>query len=166
MRNIVLAGFMGTGKTCVGKKLAGRLGIEFVDLDDVIEAREGRLITQIFAEKGEAYFRGVEKALVREFSEKTPFVIATGGGAVVDQENLRLLKKSGVVILLEADIETILERTHGQTHRPLLMVADPKGRIKELLEARAPFYKKADYAIDTTSLNVDEVVERILSLVS
>ena len=163
---IVLAGFMGTGKTTVGKELAGKLNLEFVDLDSVIERREGKKISKIFEEDGETYFRQLEKQVVKDCSEGGPRVLATGGGAIIDPENLEALKSNGVVILLEADTETIIKRTKDDTYRPLLLVQDPKKRIEELLESRRSFYNKADYKIDTSAMGVNEVVNQILGILA
>lgn len=165
MRNIVLVGFMGTGKNVVGKVLAQRLGIRFVDMDQMIEEIEGRSIAQIFEKNGEPYFRKIEKQVAKEVSEYEGVVIAAGGGVVLDQENVDNLKKNGLMICLSAKPGVILERTKGYIHRPLLNVEDPGKRVAELLEDRAPFYAKAHYQIDTSSLSVDEVVQKVLELI-
>jgi shikimate kinase len=166
MRNIVLVGFMGTGKSVAGKILARKLGRDFLELDEIIEKREGVSIKEIFEKKGEPYFRQLEKEAVREASKKKGIVISAGGGVIVDQENFRNLKKGGMIICLEASPDLILKRTKNKTCRPLLNVPDPKKKIEELLEKRAPYYRKADFCIDTDSLSVDEVVEKIMGLVS
>ncbi len=161
MHNIVIVGFMGTGKTVIAKKLSKELGKKYVSTDDIIEKREGKKITEIFQGNGEAYFRKTEKEVVKEVSRKADQVIDAGGGVVLDKENMANLKKGGVIICLWADPETILERTRSHGHRPLLNVADPLGKIKELLESRRPFYEKADFHVDTTKGKIDSVVERI-----
>lgn len=160
--NIILVGFMGTGKTVAGKRLAKRLKMEFIDLDDRIEEKEGRTISRIFKEDGEAYFRRIEKEAVKGIMVIKDSVVATGGGVVMDDENMVNLKKIGTVISLVASPDVILKRTSLETHRPLLNNAEPKKRIEELLKCREPFYKKADYSIDTSYLSIDEVVEEIL----
>ena len=154
---------MGTGKSIVGKLLADRLGREFLELDDIIEKREGTTIREIFEKKGETYFRRIEKEVVKEASQKKGIIISAGGGAIIDEENFNNLKKHGVIICLEASPEVILKRTKGLTCRPLLNVPDPKKRIEELLEERAPYYKKADFRINTDSLTIEEVVEKIIA---
>jgi len=167
--NIILVGFMGTGKTVVGKKLAKRFKMEFIDLDDKIEETEGRTILEIFEQEGEIYFRRLEKQAVKDIlgigeSHATlkDSVIATGGGVVLDDENIDNLKRIGIVICLTATPDAILKRTASETHRPLLKNVEPKKRIEEFLKYREPFYKKADYIIDTSYLEVDGVVEEIL----
>ena len=162
MKNTYLVGFMATGKTAVGQELANRLNNKFLDMDDVIEQREKMRIVDIFKKKGEAYFRGIERALVKEVSEKTDLVVGCGGGVVVNKENLADLKKSGIVICLKADVDAILKRAEGAEQRPLLNVGDRKARISELLEKRKPFYNQADNIIDTTNLNIKEVVDKII----
>ncbi|MFA5339375.1 MAG: shikimate kinase [Candidatus Omnitrophota bacterium] len=165
MKNIILVGFMGAGKTAVGKALAGLLKRDFVDLDEKIEKREGMPIAEIFAKKGEPYFRKVEKDAVKEMASLyTGVVTGTGGGAVIDKENVVNLKSNGILFYLDASPAKILERTKGHTHRPLLNVSDPKEKISELLAKRAEFYAQADHRIDTDNLSVDEVAEKIISL--
>ncbi len=164
MKNIILAGFMGTGKSVVGRLLAERLGRRFIDLDKEIEKKEKKPISQIFSEMGEPYFRKIEKEAVKGVSQLKDCIIAVGGGAIVDSENLEALKKNGIVICLLASIDAILERTKGTRKRPLLNVEDPKERIETLLEYRAPYYAKADCQIDTTNLSIEEVVARVLEI--
>lgn len=165
MRNIVLFGFMGTGKTTVGKLLAKKLGMDFVDVDDLIEADQKKTISKIFEENGEPYFREVEKRIIKEISGKQGLVIGAGGGAVLFEENLCNLEKSGVLICLTATPEVILGRTKGMKHRPLLNVEDPRKRIEELLAKRASYYAKIKNQIDTSSLARDQVVEKILQII-
>lgn len=164
MKNIILVGFMGTGKTAVGKELAKRLKVKFVDMDDLIVEREGMRITDIFTKKGEPYFRSVEKEVAKELSGQSNLIIAAGGGVVIDEENVRNLKSNGIIICLTASPDKILQRTKDYTHRPLLNVSDPRTKISELLAKRADYYARADYQIDTTDLTVDEVVKKIAEL--
>lgn len=164
MNNIVLVGFMGTGKSAVGKLLAGKLNKDFVELDDMIEKKEKMPIKEIFEKKGEAYFRKLEKEAVKEASQRQGLVISAGGGAIIDEENFKNLKKNSVIICLEASPEVILRRTKGNTCRPLLNVSDPKKEIEDLLKKRAPYYKKADLSINTDKLTIEEVVEKIICL--
>ena len=165
MRNISLVGFMGTGKTTVGKVLAKRLGYTFVDCDDEIEKGQGTTISHIFSEFGEPYFRELEKNMVAKLSARQGLVISAGGGAVMDPANMENMKKGGPVICLSATPEVILKRVERFTHRPLLQVPDPLAKIKELLEARGPFYAKADFTVDTGGLGPDKVVDKIIELV-
>lgn len=156
---------MATGKTVVGKALAKYLGCEFVDLDDLIEKKENMRIVDIFAKRGESYFRKVEKQIAKDISVKSDFVVACGGGLVVDPDNVENLKNSGVIICLVATPDTILKRASGTEQRPLLNVEEPKQRITELLKKRDEFYKKADHEIDTTNLSVQDVVNRIAEII-
>ncbi len=162
---IFLCGFMGTGKTSVGKVLAKKLNLEFIDMDKIIEEREKMSIPEIFKIKGEPYFRNLEKELVKELVKKENVVVACGGGVVCNQENLEILQNNTTLILLEADPSEIYNRTKSFTHRPLLNVPDPQKRIKELLEKRAPFYQKVKIKVDTTHKSIQEVAEEIIKIV-
>ena len=166
--NITLTGFMGTGKTAVGKRLAKRLGWAFVDLDTLIEARAGKPIATIFAEHGERVFRRLEQRMIRRLTRARAQVIATGGGAFLDPSNRARLRVSGPVICLAAHPRTIWARVKPRLNaRPLLAGAkDPLGRIQALLRRRAPAYAQADLTIDTTRLSVEEVVERLWAQLS
>ena len=166
MKNIILVGFMGTGKSVVGKLLAKKLNRDFVELDDKIEAKEKMPIKDIFEKKGEPYFRLVEKEVVREASQLKNKVISAGGGAIVDEENFKNLKSSGAIICLKASPKTILKRTKNLKTRPLLNVPDPKKRIEELLQKREPYYSKADFSIETDNISIEQIVERISKLPS
>src|SRR5262249_8965032 len=145
---ISLTGFMGTGKTSVGKRVAERLGWQFVDTDVIIEKREGRSVAEIFASDGEGYFRARERAAVTEAPPLRNAAIATGGGAIVDEENFTVLRDAGVLICLVATPEAILARTRG-AQRPLLESDDRAARIRELLAVRANAYARAPHSIDT-----------------
>jgi len=160
--NIYLVGFMGTGKTVVGRCLAEKLKLQFIDLDGIIEAKEKREIKEIFASDGEAYFRLKEKEAVEEVSRKKNIVLAAGGGAIVDPENLKKLKESGAIICLSCSPEVIFKRVSSKGKRPLLNVSDPEKEIKELLKKRAGFYAQADFNIDTSSKSIEEVALEII----
>jgi len=162
--NLVLVGFMGTGKTEVGRQLADRLGREFVDMDRVIEEREERDIPAIFRDSGEPYFRSLERALVRELAARRSLVIATGGGVVLDPANIEDLGRTGVVVCLVATPEAILQRVAGDTHRPLLQAPDRAERIRSLLECRRPLYEAIPARVDTTARTSAEVAEEVLRL--
>lgn len=164
MRNIVLTGFMGTGKTAVGRVVARILGREFIDMDTLIADCAENTIPRIFAEDGEAVFRRMEKELCRELSGREDLVIATGGGALVDPENRKLLEKNGTVVCLTCEVDELLRRVSGESHRPLLFVADPRGKIERLLAERAPAYGKIPWRIDTTGLPVEEVAQRVIEI--
>jgi shikimate kinase len=157
---------MGTGKSSVGRELARRKKWHFLDLDELIEIREKRRISDIFADKGEVYFRRVEKKALREISRQKNFVVACGGGIVMDPENIRTMKETGIAVCLKADLDTILKRTSGFLHRPLLNVEDPRSRIELLLKFRSPYYAKADFSVETSRIGVAEVVLRIIKLLS
>jgi len=160
--NIYLVGFMATGKTVVGRELARKKKWRFLDLDELIELREKRLIRDIFAEQGEAYFRRLEKRVLKEIAKEKKFVISCGGGIVLDEENIQLMKNTGKIICLRATPEVILKRTAGLTQRPLLNVPHPKEKIEFLLKLRAPYYAQADKTIDTSKFSVEQVVEKII----
>jgi len=162
--NIYLVGFMATGKTSVGRELARKKKWHFLDLDELIELREKRTISEIFAKEGEPYFRKVEKRILKEVAAESKFVIACGGGIVIDPENIKTMKESGIIICLTATPKVILKRASGFTHRPLLNVAEPEKQVELLLKLRAPYYAQADKTIDTSKKNVKEVVGIILKL--
>ena len=154
---------MGAGKTVVGKGLARELRWRFVDLDEVIEAREKRSISEIFSAEGESVFRAKEKAALQKLLARNEQIIALGGGAILDPENLRLLKRESLLIWLAASAATVLGRGGSSTHRPLLEAPDRLERIEELLEARESFYDQAHVKIETDRLTVDEVVKNVLA---
>ncbi|MFH0764430.1 MAG: shikimate kinase [Candidatus Omnitrophota bacterium] len=164
MRNIILVGFMGTGKTTIATRLANRLKMGYVSTDDLIEKREKRTINEIFTRDGEDRFRDIESGIAREVSGMENAVIDAGGGIVLREENMALFKSNGIVICLTADVEVVMERTKKYKHRPLLNVEDPKQRIRTLLARRAPYYAKADHCIDTGKLTVKQVVEEIVKI--
>ncbi len=162
--NIILTGFMASGKSAVGKELAKRLRMDFVDTDKLIEEKEGIKISQIFREKGEPYFRDVEAEVIKEVAEYENSAIATGGGVVLKEENMQALRKNGRIICLSTDAATILKRTSQNRLRPLLEGerGSRENKIKDLLTFRAPYYQKADFIVDTTDLMVKETVEKII----
>jgi len=163
--NIILTGFMGTGKTITGKLVSEKLGMEFIDTDKIIEEREKDRIVRIFQIKGEKYFRKIEEKVIEEVSLKDNCVIATGGGAIVSEKNFRNLKKNGILICLSADPSVILKRTTPAKDRPLLLKSKHAIQtIKELLERRKPYYSKADYTIDTSHLAPEQVAEKIIEI--
>jgi shikimate kinase len=162
--NLILVGFMGTGKTTVGKIVASRLNMEFVDMDDVIEQRRGETIPQIFERYGEKFFRQLEHELVIELARRQGLVISTGGGIVLNQANIQIFSQTGVVICLQASPETVLQRVGNDPHRPLLAGSDRMSRIRELLERRRPYYNAIPYQVDTNELTIDEVVEKVINI--
>ena len=162
-RVIALTGFMGTGKTSVGRRLADRLGWSFVDTDVMIETREQRSVADIFAAQGEAYFRAREREAIAAATALDRAVVATGGGALLDEHNFDLLNQNAFLVCLTARAETILMRTSGHT-RPLLAGEDRGARVRRLLAERAPVYGKVEHTIDTSNLSLDQVVDRIVAL--
>lgn len=159
-------GFMGTGKTAVGKELAKIKKWQFIDLDELIELETKRIIADIFAQDGEPYFRRREKQVLKETSKEKKFVVACGGGIVMDKDNIRIMKETGIIICLTASADAILKRTSGYKHRPLLNVSHPKKQIELLLKLRAPYYAQADKTIDTSGISIKQVVGKILKLTS
>jgi len=155
---------MGTGKSSVARELAKKKKWRFLDLDELIELRQKRIISDIFAQEGEPYFRKIEKQALKEAAKEEKFVVACGGGIVIKPENIKIMKETGIVVCLTATPEEILKRISTQTHRPLLNVANPKKQIEFLLKIRAPLYAQADKTIDTSKLSVKEVVEKILKV--
>jgi shikimate kinase len=158
---VILTGFMGTGKTTVGRQLAQRLGTQFVDTDWQIEQLEGRSISDIFATDGEAAFRAIERRVVTE-SVKKDAVVATGGGAIVDPMNLKHMRAAGPIICLTAAVDVLLKRTATDTKRPLLRPTERRQRIEELLHARAAAYARADLVVDTSHRTIESIVDDIL----
>ncbi len=164
-KNIALVGLMGAGKTAVSRLLAQTLKRRLVSTDELIIQREKLSVTQIFATKGEPYFRELERKAVIELALENDLVIDCGGGIVLQEENIQNLKKSSVIIYLKASVDVLHERTKNQRHRPLLNVADPKAKIQELLLSREPFYAKADHMIDTSGKTANEVTEEVIRLI-
>lgn len=165
-KNIILVGFMASGKTFASRELAGRLGRQRVSTDERIEAREKMTIAEIFSRKGEPYFRQVEKEVVRETAACADLVIDCGGGVAANEENFNVLKAGGVSFYLCVSPESVYRRTRGRTDRPLLNVPDPLGKIKDLLAQRDPHYRKAHFIVDSNEDNIGKVVDDILSILS
>lgn len=156
---------MGTGKTFTGRVLANRLGTKFIDTDTLIEKEAGIPVSEIFERFGEPHFRGLEREAVKKVSEEDGAVIAVGGGAIVNHDNLADLRKKGVIICLAASPEVILSRIERNSDRPLLQVEDRIGKIRELLEKRTSYYEKADFTIDTDGKTPEQVAVEILEMI-
>jgi shikimate kinase len=165
-RNIALTGFMAVGKSAVGRALAKRLKRRFVDLDRLIEKSEGMKVKDIFSRKGEAYFRRLEKQKLAQVFARTDQVVATGGGVVMDEDNVKLLREKSLLICLTASAEVLLKRAGTSAKRPLLKGGDRRERIETLLKQRAENYAQAYAAIDTSDLTIGEIVEKIVGLAS
>lgn len=161
-RNIVLVGFMGTGKTSTGRLLGAMLGRQFVDVDTEIEAATGMTVAEMFA-RGEAFFRQQEKAMIAQVSGRANIVISTGGGAVKDPENIANLRRNGVLVCLKASPEVIIRRLANDTTRPLLNQPNRQEAVKSLLAERAPLYRQADAQIDTDDLSARGAAEAIVA---
>lgn len=166
-RNIILTGFMGSGKSTIGQLVADKLQRNFVDMDIVIETREQRPISQIFAESGEAYFRQLEANLCQELAAQTGQVIATGGGALVSEDNLRLMQKTGLVICLDCEPEVLWQRIGQSEDRPMLAGRDDGrfARLDALLKQRAPAYARIERHIDVTQLSPEAIAQQICAWV-
>ncbi|WP_414545771.1 shikimate kinase [Nostoc sp. CCY0012] len=163
--NLYLVGMMGAGKTTVGKLLAQHLGYGFVDTDDVIAQAAGRSITQLFAEEGEAAFRQLESDVLAQVCAYTKLTIATGGGIVLQQKNWSYLHH-GLVVWLDVPVELLYNRLAEDTTRPLLQDADPKAKLRSLLEQRTPLYSQADVKITVTEGETPErIAQRVIETI-
>ncbi|MBA7497695.1 Shikimate kinase 1 [subsurface metagenome] len=163
-RNIIITGFMGTGKSVVAKELARKLKMEFIDMDQIIEEVQGMSIADIFTRYGEKYFRAQENKLVKELSQKENIVIATGGGTLLSSDNARILSQRGQIICLYADSQTIYNRVVRKNNRPLLKGENVSSEINRLLEERKKIYDNIKWKIDTTNLNIQEVTDKTITL--
>jgi shikimate kinase len=160
--NIFLVGPMGSGKTTIGKELARALGKEFVDSDQEIERRTGATIPLIFELEGETGFRSREQQVIDELTQRDNIVLATGGGAVLDPENRKHLAARGFVVYLRASVEQLHKRTRKDAHRPLLNTADPKQRLRDLIQQRGALYEEiADVTLDTDNVSPKALAAKI-----
>jgi shikimate kinase len=160
--NLALIGFMGTGKSTIGRIVAEDLRFDFLDTDGEIESRTGVTIAQIFAQQGEAAFRNFEAQLVEELASRERIVISAGGGLAANADNLMSLKTHALTVCLWASPEKIWERVKYQSHRPLLQDPDPMQKIRMLLAAREPFYRQADVLINTELRSAREVANQVI----
>jgi shikimate kinase len=164
-KNIAFIGFMGSGKTTIGKRVSMILKREFIDMDDFLVNREGMSINDIFATKGEAYFRKLESDLCKRFETPKGKIIATGGGVIKSPENIKSIKKGSIIIYLKSTPEKINSNLQHDNSRPLLAVEDKLGKIREILAERQPIYEKyADYTIDVSDGNVEESIQSVLDI--
>ena len=164
--NVIITGFMGVGKSKVGLEVARRLRREFVDMDTLIEQRAGMTIPEIFAQRGEGFFRQQERELCQELAKRRGLVIATGGGALIPEENRQALGSSGLLVCLNCHIGEILRRLAQAEDRPLLDVDDRRERIEALLAERREAYSRISHQIDTTGLTVEKVAEGVIGLLT
>ena len=160
--NLALIGFMGTGKSSVGRLVAEQLHFDYLDTDELIQSRTGRTIADVFEKDGEPAFRKLEQQLVSELAARRRTVIATGGGLPADPINLASLKTHALVVCLWASPEKIWERVRNQSHRPLLCDPNPRLKIRELLAAREPFYRQADVLINTDLRSAREAAQQVV----
>jgi len=165
--NLVLIGYRGTGKTVVGRALSERLGRAFFDADDYIEEKAGRTIKEMVAAEGWPFFRAREKEAIRQLSDMENCVIAPGGGAVMDKDNVVFLRDKGWFVLLKADMDTMIQRIRGDEasseQRPDLLGGDIYEETETVLKERMPVYEDvSDISVDTSQLSIDEVVEKIV----
>lgn len=162
-KNIVLIGFMGSGKSVVSKRLSSRLKRKVVSTDESVVRMEQKSIPEIFSDSGEDHFRQCEKKVIADIAREENVIIDCGGGVVLDPENLAKLKEKGTLFYLAANPEILYQRVKKQSHRPLLNCDNPKEKIEELLTKREPCYKQADHIIDTNGKSVAQVCKEIVA---
>jgi shikimate kinase len=165
-KNIYLIGFMGAGKTSVGRILAEKLRLEYCDLDELIEAECGKTISSIFSDHGEAFFRELESKTLRSVSQNGGQIVATGGGVVLRQSNWKIMKEEGITIYLKASPDVLWSRIKNDTSRPLLQVEKPFEKVRELLSFRMPLYEKADIVIETENKSPENIADNIIGQLS
>jgi len=161
-RSIVLVGMMGAGKSSVGRRLAARLGIPFVDADAEIEIAAGMAIAEIFEQHGEPYFRAGEARVIARLLESGPQVLATGGGAFVNADTRAAIGQKGVSIWLKAELDVLMRRVKRRADRPLLQTEDPAATLKKLMADRYPIYAQADMTVQSRDIPHEKIVEEIL----
>jgi len=162
-RSIVLVGMMGVGKSSIGRRLAARLGVPFVDADAEIERAAGMTIAEIFARHGEAYFRSGEARVIARLLENGPQVLATGGGAVMNADTRTAIKTKGVSIWLDAEFDVLMRRINKRKHeRPMLHTADPAATLRQLLAERGPVYAQADLTVQSREIPHEAIVSEIM----
>jgi shikimate kinase len=161
-KNIFLIGFMGAGKTSVGRVLAKKMGLDFIDLDEVIKKELGMAIPEIFSRFGEDFFRDEESKVLRSVSQRKGQVIATGGGVVLREGNWEIMKNDGITIYLKASTGVLWSRVRSNTSRPLLQVENPFERLQELFSKRVSLYERADLMVNTENLSPADVAEKII----
>lgn len=162
-RSIVLVGLMGAGKTCIGKRLAERLGLDFVDADHEIEAAAGCSITDIFERHGEAEFRAGERRVIARLLKAPNQVLATGGGAFMNEETRQEIRDKAISIWLRADLDLLVRRTSRRNTRPLLKQGDPRAILKRLMDERYPVYAEADIVVDSMDGPPEATVDRVVA---
>lgn len=161
-RTIVLVGLMGAGKSAIGRRLAQRLGLPFIDADHEIEVAAGCTIEELFARHGEAAFREGERRVMARLLDQPVHVLATGGGAFIDDSTRALVKRRAISVWLRAELPLLLERVQRRSNRPLLKQGDPRQVLADLMERRYPIYAEADIAIDSRDLPLDQTTQDVV----
>lgn len=161
-KNIVLIGLMGSGKSTVGKILAEKLNMNFIDTDSLIEEYCQNTICDIFNTNGESYFRDIESKIISEVSKNTAQVISTGGGIVEREENINKLKKSGIIVYLEASAQELFNRIKHETNRPLLQNENPLATLENLLIKRGKYYNKANFKVNVINKKAEVIADEII----
>jgi shikimate kinase len=161
-KSIVMVGLMGCGKSAVGRRLAAKLGLPFIDADEEIERAAGKSIEDIFAEHGEAHFRDGERKVIARLLRSGPQVLATGGGAFMSDETRQAIAESGISVWLQADLPVLMRRVAKRDNRPLLKTDDPEAVMRELMDTRYPVYAKADITVESRDVPHDTIVADIL----
>ncbi|HEX2116482.1 MAG TPA: shikimate kinase [Alphaproteobacteria bacterium] len=164
-RTIVMVGLMGAGKTSIGRRLAQRLSLPFIDADHEIETAAGCTIEEIFERYGEAAFRDGERKIIQRLLERPPHVLATGGGAFVDPETRARIKAEGISVWLKADLDVLVRRVSRRNNRPLLKRGEPREVLARLMAQRYPIYAEADICIDSLDAPADTTVDRVIEAI-
>jgi shikimate kinase len=164
-KTLVLVGMMGAGKTAIGRRLAARLDIPFVDADDEIEAAAGCSIEDIFEQYGEAEFRGGEHRVIDRLLNDPVHILATGGGAFINAATRLELKRRGISLWLRADLDVLWHRVRRRSNRPMLKTPDPRGTLAKLIETRYPLYAEADITVDSIDAPPEDIVEGVLDAI-
>ena len=162
-RSIVLVGMMGSGKSSIGRRLAARLAIPFIDADGEIEAAAGMSIPEIFDRHGEPYFRAGEARVIARLLERSPQVLATGGGAFMNPETRATIRAKGISVWLRADLEVLMKRIKRRSDRPMLKTDDPAGTLAALIAQRYPVYAEADVTVESREVPHDTIVDEIVA---
>jgi shikimate kinase len=160
-RTVVLVGLMGAGKSCVGRKLAGRLGVNYVDADQEIEKAAGQTVAEIFNNYGEPAFRELERKVMSRLMSGPACILATGGGAFMDPDTRALVKAEGLSLWLRADLDLLVKRTAGRDHRPLLKTGDPREILQRLIDLRYPTYSESEVIVDSADQPADVTVDAV-----
>jgi len=161
-RSVVLVGLMGCGKSAIGRRLAGKLGLAFIDADEEIEKAAAKTINEIFSDHGEEHFRDGERRVIARLLKDGPQVLATGGGAFMNEETRANIKANGISVWLKADLPVLMRRVMKRDTRPLLRAGDPEAVMRDLIEQRYPVYAEADLIVESRDVAHDMIVEEIL----